>query len=124
MDARPDLMDVVEHYTQNRSARKVISCPLHEDQNPSCSVDYDKGLWNCHSCGRGGSSWDMIMLAEDCDFRTATMLAQKFDLKLIDEEGVQHGNRYTGRTTVVRRKRDGKRDHYRPRFARQREAGD
>src|SRR4051812_8093923 len=31
-----------------------ISCPFHDDEHPSCSVNLAQGLWNCHAgCGSG-----------------------------------------------------------------------
>src|SRR5690349_21888953 len=31
-----------------------ISCPWHEDQHPSCSLNIEKGVWKCHAgCGDG-----------------------------------------------------------------------
>lgn len=33
-----------------------ITCPFHEDYSPSLSVNLDKGMYKCFSCGRGGGS--------------------------------------------------------------------
>lgn len=33
-----------------------ITCPFHEDYFPSLSVNLDKGMYKCFSCGRGGGS--------------------------------------------------------------------
>lgn len=30
-------------------------CPYHTDRHPSCSVDLDRSLWHCFSCGKGGT---------------------------------------------------------------------
>lgn len=33
----------------------TICCPFHEDLSPSCGVSLTKKVYNCFSCGRGGS---------------------------------------------------------------------
>ena len=30
-------------------------CPFHDDQNPSLSVNVEKGVWHCFGCGRSGN---------------------------------------------------------------------
>ncbi|WP_442791628.1 CHC2 zinc finger domain-containing protein [Micromonospora sp. NBC_01813] len=60
--------------------RQMVRCPLHEDRTPSCSVRLDEDLWNCHSCGKGGSSWDLLMEKEGVNFVGARALAAKFGL--------------------------------------------
>ena len=32
----------------------LVRCPFHEDRRPSFSVDLDRALFNCFSCGRQG----------------------------------------------------------------------
>lgn len=34
---------------------KLYSCPYHKDNHPSCSIDAEKGLFNCFSCGNKGT---------------------------------------------------------------------
>lgn len=49
-------------YFENRLAEQftgkaqiLVRCPLHEDRNPSLSVNLDRGVWFCHAgCGDGG----------------------------------------------------------------------
>src|SRR3990167_11124633 len=32
----------------------LITCPFHDDKNPSCSVNLESGVWICYSrCGGG-----------------------------------------------------------------------
>ena len=40
----------------------MIPCPFHEDRLPSCSIDKEKKLFKCFSCGRGGSTLGFYML--------------------------------------------------------------
>lgn len=68
----PTLEGVLIHFEVERfvpgKARQMVCCILHEDRNPSCSVNLERGLWNCHSCGEGGDAWTMIMKKEGLDY--------------------------------------------------------
>lgn len=35
-------------------------CPFHTDRHPSCSIDLERSLWHCFSCGRGGTLRSMF----------------------------------------------------------------
>jgi hypothetical protein len=43
---------------------KVAKCPLHEDRNPSFSVDFDNQVWHCHAGCGGGSVIDLLARLE------------------------------------------------------------
>ena len=30
-------------------------CPFHDDRNPSCSINIEKGVFFCHACGEKGT---------------------------------------------------------------------
>jgi DNA primase len=49
----------------------LVSCPVHEDQHASCSVNTSTGLWNCKACGAKGAVFDLYMAARGVDFSTA-----------------------------------------------------
>src|SRR6266550_1003481 len=39
----------------NGHAETKLRCVFHHDRNPSLSLNFEKGLWNCHAgCGGGG----------------------------------------------------------------------
>ena len=118
MEGRPVLEDVIEHYTGQRPSKRMIQCPLHSDMTPSCSVNYVRQLWNCHSCGEGGDSWNLIMLKEQASFKTAVELADKYGFGDTEGAGQERGNRFTGTRRITARDRSGKKKTYRPRFAR------
>lgn len=44
-----------------RIAEMVISCPFHEDESPSLSINEDKRIWHCFSCDCGGSYLDFLI---------------------------------------------------------------
>ena len=35
--------------------RAFFHCPFHKDKTPSLSIDFNRGIYHCFSCGRGGS---------------------------------------------------------------------
>ena len=110
MTDRPSIESVLEHYDVVGRTKKV-SCPLHEDRVPSCSINYDEDLWRCHSCGEGGSSWDLIIKKEGLkDFRAAVEWARTTlgltDGGARDGGGFVSGSRYAARRTVPTGKGD------------------
>lgn len=46
-------------------------CPFHADQDPSLSVDLEKGLFRCFGCEAGGSVIDFYMRRHGVEFREA-----------------------------------------------------
>lgn len=67
---------------------KKISCPFHEDRNPSASINYLG--FHCFSCEREGDAYKLIMTETGCDFVAALTRAKEIT-------GIEGGN--------VRRKR-------------------
>lgn len=55
---------------RRKSQRWVARCPLHDDTNPSMSVDTKQGLWYCFPCNVGGDAIELWMLAKNVDFKT------------------------------------------------------
>lgn len=45
-------------------------CPFHGDTNPSLSVNVDKGLWICYSCGLSGNSRQLAQRFLDLGINT------------------------------------------------------
>ena len=59
------LTDVIETYnldgfirTNTHSAKAC--CPFHDDNNPSMSIDDNRGLYKCFACGAGGDVFNFI----------------------------------------------------------------
>lgn len=111
-DERPDLAAVLEHYGVHVPSSRVtamVACPLHEDQTPSCSINLDKQLWRCHSCGEAGSSYDLIMKKEDTDFVGARAFASAQHFAAGSGGGSDSelsGSAYGGRRKVPDRSRN------------------
>jgi DNA primase len=57
LKARADFRQVLSHYglTPSGQGDQVrLLCPFHDDERPSCSVNFEKGLWQCFAgCGAG-----------------------------------------------------------------------
>lgn len=107
-DTRPLLTAVFDHYGIEYGDRitGMTHCPLHEDRTPSMSFNTDKGLWRCHSCGEGGSSYDLLMAKEDTDFQGARAVAASLQLAEGSTGGggdELSGSRYGGRRAVPRK---------------------
>lgn len=68
-----ELEKVLDHYGVRFTHRtsQMTNCPLHEDRTPSLSINLDKQVWNCHSCGEAGGPAHMIARKEGVDLGRA-----------------------------------------------------
>lgn len=69
---------------QNQRLKKsgigfMALCLLHEERTPSCSINMEKGVWNCHGCGRSGGLIDLER-ALDPSIDDATAIARISDI--------------------------------------------
>ncbi|MEU5427592.1 CHC2 zinc finger domain-containing protein [Streptomyces olivoreticuli] len=109
---KPTLEAVLEHYEVEFNPLRSMGmapCPLHEDNTPSMSFNTDRGLWKCHSCGKGGDSYTLIMEKEGTNFVGARTLAASLTLATRDVGGGDErvsGSAYGGRRAVSGRSRD------------------
>jgi len=76
-----------------------ICCPFHGERHPSCSVNLERGLFNCFVCGAKGTTLDFIRLYEQC----STLEALKRFLSRTDEEAPLPSN-VLANTRTERRK--------------------
>lgn len=60
------ISDLVQTYGGQRKKNFVNPSPCC-DHNDCFSVDDDKNLWKCFSCGKGGSVIDLVMAIDGCD---------------------------------------------------------
>lgn len=49
---------------KERGHEVLISCPFHEDESPSCSLNEQRRMYHCFSCDRGGSYLDFAIECE------------------------------------------------------------
>jgi hypothetical protein len=74
VDGRPPIGPVLEYFGVQFDPymrEQSILCPVHSEDHPSCSLNVDEGLWNCHACTAGGDVYTLVMMKENCDFTTA-----------------------------------------------------
>jgi putative DNA primase/helicase len=64
----------------NLNGKKQVKChcPLHDDKNPSLSIDIEQGLFQCFGCGEKGNAIQFMEKLRGVDFKTA--------LKIVKEE--------------------------------------
>lgn len=56
---------------QRRSGKNyIVLCPFHNEKTPSMTLFYEKGF-HCFGCGKHGSSIDLYMFLNHCNFRDA-----------------------------------------------------
>lgn len=99
MDLKDEIKRLVPLSSLIGTLDKKIKCPnpSHRDNHPSCSVDHNKGLWNCFVCDIGGDVIEYLMIRDRKDFKTALQeLAEMAGVPLAkdnSEEARQHWER-------------------------------
>lgn len=103
---RPDLQAVLRHYGSFAEHSGVHLCVVHDESRPSMSVDLDKQVVNCHSCGFGGDAYSIIQHKEGLDFHGAVSFAEStgFDGATPSQ---QEGATVLGRKRAAPRKERG-----------------
>jgi len=83
-----DRLDIVEVVSKVVVLKKSGAnfwglCPFHNDKNPSLSVNPQKGIYKCFSCGAGGDALKFIMKTQNKEFmEVVTELAEKFGIEM------------------------------------------
>ncbi|MFC6202523.1 DNA primase [Lactiplantibacillus nangangensis] len=75
-----NIADFVGQYVQLKKAGKNLFglCPFHEERTPSFSVNEQKQIFHCFSCGRGGNVFSFIMDLENLSFPEAVVKVADF----------------------------------------------
>ncbi|GEK27798.1 DNA primase [Furfurilactobacillus siliginis] len=70
-----NIADVVGQYVQlKKSGRNLFGlCPFHEEKTASFSVNEEKQIFHCFSCGRGGNVFKFLMELNDVSFPEAVI---------------------------------------------------
>jgi hypothetical protein len=70
---KPSIIQIIgERVELRKTGREYIGlCQFHRDRNPSMSVNEEKGVFYCHSCGATGDVIDYIMRLDGLSFRQA-----------------------------------------------------
>jgi DNA primase len=82
-----DLVSVIESYDlpkfkRTGDNRATCVCPFHDDTNPSLSIDGNRGIFKCFSCGVGGNVYSFLreyskLEGEDIGFYKAVKLVNE-----------------------------------------------
>jgi phage/plasmid primase-like uncharacterized protein len=105
------LIDVVRHYNGEvkEGISKAVRCFMHSDSHRSAvmtTLGNNAGLYYCHTCGKGGDGYSLIMIMEGCDFVTAKQRATTISTANSGEVSRKSGSSNEGllnRTRVQRK---------------------
>ena len=77
---RVNIVDVISPYVQlKKQGRNLFGlCPFHDERTPSFSVNEDKQIYHCFSCGRGGNVFSFIMDIDNATFPQAVAKVAPF----------------------------------------------
>ncbi|WP_076634583.1 DNA primase [Lactiplantibacillus plantarum] len=75
-----NIADFIGQYVQLKKAGKNLFglCPFHEERTPSFSVNEQKQIFHCFSCGRGGNVFSFVMDLENLSFPEAVVKVADF----------------------------------------------
>ncbi|WP_035618734.1 DNA primase [Lacticigenium naphthae] len=83
-----NIVDVISQYVQLKKQGKNLfgSCPFHEERTPSFSVNEEKQMYHCFSCGRGGNAYSFLMEIDGLSFPEAVVKTAEVSGLSIDEK--------------------------------------
>jgi DNA primase len=75
-----NIVDVISPYVQlKKQGRNLFGlCPFHEERTGSFSVNEEKQIFHCFSCGRGGNVYSFMMDIENLTFPQAVAKVAPF----------------------------------------------
>lgn len=102
LKARADFRAVLAHYgivMPGRGLQIKICCPFHDDQEPSCSINLERGIFHCFGagCGVEGNVLEFVHRMEasqgagDTSIRAAAILLAEICRIPLDEVRSQNG---------------------------------
>lgn len=99
-----DIVDIISQYLQLKKSGQnhFAHCPFHEDNTPSFSVNDQKQIFYCFSCGRGGNVFSFLREIEGLTYpeaiiKTAELINYPLDGNLISQ--VANQQNYEDSTT-------------------------
>ncbi|AKP66605.1 DNA primase [Companilactobacillus ginsenosidimutans] len=92
--SKTNIVDVVSRYVQlNKKGKNLFGlCPFHEERTPSFSVQENKQIFHCFSCGRGGNVFKFIMEIQDKSFPEAVVEVAQMSNIPVPEQFESAGN--------------------------------
>ena len=88
-----DIVEVIgERISLARKGREFVGlCPFHPDHKPSLSVNPNKRIFKCFSCGEGGDVIKFVQKLDRLDFRDAlAQLAQRAGIEMTTGTADRH----------------------------------
>ena len=80
--AKNDIVDVIGSYISLNDKNKAL-CPFHDDHSPSFSIQTDKQIYKCFSCGESGNVITFVQKYNNVTFVEALkILADRAGIKL------------------------------------------
>ena len=80
--SKNDIVDVIGSYINLNDKNKAL-CPFHDDHSPSFSVQPDKQIYKCFSCGESGNVITFVQKYNGITFIEALkMLADRANIKV------------------------------------------
>jgi DNA primase len=80
--SKNDIVDVIGSYVNLNDKNKAL-CPFHDDHSPSFSIQSDKQIYKCFSCGESGNVITFIQKFNSVSFVEALkLLADRVGIKL------------------------------------------
>ena len=80
--SKNDIVDVIGSYISLNDKNKAL-CPFHDDHSPSFSVQKDKQIYKCFSCGESGNAITFVQKYNGITFTEALkMLADRAGITL------------------------------------------
>ena len=86
MKNRVGMRELLESYgIYPHRGRNIYRCLAHQpDKNPSANLTKDNRKFHCYSCNFTGDIFDVVMLLDKCDLKTATkIIDDRFRLGLL-----------------------------------------
>lgn len=80
-----DIVDTVSSYVvlKKKGVNYVGLCPFHNDKSPSMSVNRQKGIFKCFSCGAGGDALSFYIKINNLEFKDGIFeLADKMGIEI------------------------------------------
>lgn len=95
--SQTNIKDIVGQYVDlSKSGQNYFAhCPFHEDNTPSFSVNDQKQIFKCFSCGRGGNVFTFIQEIEEISFVESVMkVAEMSDVEIDHalKQAIEHQN--------------------------------
>ena len=112
-----DIEAILTHYqidTNGSGDERRCSCPFHDDENPSFSINIEDGKFHCHaaSCGEKGNILDFVAAMEDTeDLRHASeVIGEICGIELAPPKRGKVARKRNGKATTRRGSSDAKRE--------------